>query len=369
MTRSILIKPASGSCNMRCDYCFYADEMKNREQQYYGMMELDTIRNIIKKTLLNANQPVSFAFQGGEPTLRGLDFFKAVMSYQKQYNHNHVPITNALQTNGTLLNAEWCQFFNKHHFLIGISIDGTRTLHDQYRHTIDNKPTFDLITEKIKLLEQYHVDYNILIVLTEQTASHIDEIYAYYKQNNWNFQQYIPCLDSLNHTSSKWALTPETYGKTLVRLFDLWYQDWCNHKQPYIRQFENWIGILAGIPPEACDQRGICSIQYTVEASGDVYPCDFYMLDAYLLGNFNTGKLKEFDSKRDELKFIECSTKHCTTCYQCPYFHICRNGCQRMRTELPDGSYQNQLCKAYYYFFEHCYQRLSDIANTIRQYL
>ncbi len=369
MTRNLLIKPAGGSCNLHCDYCFYMDEMDHRETAYYGMMSMDTIQAIIKKSVLNAKEPVTFAFQGGEPTLRGIDFFKAVIRYQKQYNHNHIQISNAIQTNGSNLNDAWCKFFSAHNFLVGISVDGTKQDHNRYRHTSDMQDSFDLIREKINLLEKYHVEYNILTVLTKQTAENISDIYQYYKSQGWNYQQYIPCLDpyEAEHGLMPWSLTPDTYGKMLVELFQLFYQDWKEGKQPYIRQFENWIGILLGYAPEACDQRGICGKQYSIEANGDVYPCDFFMMDEYKLGNINHNSWKELDLKRIEQLFIERSEKHSTQCKTCQYYQICRNGCQRMRESIPtDDTYQNYFCESYQYFFDHCLTQLKEMVRSVR---
>ena len=330
---SVLMKPSSGMCNMKCDYCFYCDETQKRIQESYGFMSEQTLKNVIRKTMLRAEGAVSYAFQGGEPTLRGIDFFEKVVEFEKQYNKHGIRVNNALQTNGYLINEAWCEFFQKNHFLIGLSVDGTKEIHDSYRHTKDGKPTFDRIRHAAELMSHYGVEYNILTVVNQKVASNITEIYEFYKKQGWNYQQYIACLDPLEeaHGENEYALKPEQYGKFLLELFNLWYADWKLGKQPYIRQFENYIGILMGYLPEACDQRGTCGVQNVVEADGSVYPCDFYMLDDYKLGNFNENRLDEIDTKRTEIGFVERSLLLDEECKVCEYFHICHGGCQRNR--------------------------------------
>ena len=175
---SVLMKPSSGMCNMKCDYCFYCDETQKRIQESYGFMSEQTLKNVIRKTMLRAEGAVSYAFQGGEPTLRGIDFFEKVVEFEKQYNKHGIRVNNALQTNGYLIDEAWCEFFQKNHFLIGLSVDGTKEIHDSYRHTKDGKPTFDRIHHAAELMDRYGVEYNILTVVNQKVASNITEIYS-----------------------------------------------------------------------------------------------------------------------------------------------------------------------------------------------
>lgn len=369
---SVLLKPASGMCNMQCEYCFYCDEMQKRQQESYGFMSEETLKNTIRKTLVHAEQAAGYAFQGGEPTLRGIDFFRKAVQFQKQYNRNHVAIQNAFQTNGYALNEEWCRFFNENHFLVGVSLDGIPKVHDRYRHEKKGGPTFARIERSLELLEKYQVDFNILTVVTKDTVEQIETIYAYYQKNNWKYQQYIACLDPVGEKRGQqaYSLTPELYGKFLIRLFRLWYADWKKGKAPYIRQFDNYIGILAGYCPEACEQRGTCGIQNVVEADGSVYPCDFYMMDTYRLGNFNTDRLEQIDQRREEIEFIERSAHLEEKCSQCPYFSLCRGGCQRHR-EVQEGkeTYLNYFCEGYRMFFQTCEKQLEEAAAEIRAHV
>ena len=282
---SVLIKPASGACNMTCDYCFYCDEAAKREQKFYGMMSEETLKNMIRRTMLHSEGSVSYTWQGGEPTLRGLDFFRKALYLQKKYNRNHLQVINAFQTNGYGITDDWCMFFKENKFLVGVSVDGLPEIHDSIRHNKIGDGTFEQINKNIKLLDKYNVEYNILTVVTPKVAKNIKSIYAFYKQRGWHYQQYIACLDPYGeeHGKMSYSILPEQYGKFLVELFKLWYKDLQEGCHPYIRQFENYVGLAAGYMAESCEQRGKCGVQYVVEADGSVYPCDFFVMDKFYL--------------------------------------------------------------------------------------
>ena len=366
---SVLMKPSSGMCNMSCDYCFYCDEAKKRSMESYGFMTEQTLKNIIRKTMLYAEGAVSYAYQGGEPTLRGLEFFKKAVAYQTQYNKKGIRVYNALQTNGYALNEDWCRFFHDHHFLIGISVDGTQEIHDLYRHDKKGGPTYEKVLHATKLLDQYQVDYNILTVVNQKVAGHVREIYEHYRRQGWLYQQYIACLEPLGEPKGQnaYALKPEQYGEFLIQLFDLWYEDWKRGQQPYIRQFENYVGILLGYQPESCEQRGVCGIQNVVEADGSVYPCDFYMLDEYRIGNLNEQRMGEIEKKRCGIGFLERSLQLTKACRECRYHALCRGGCQRNR-DWNEGlsGYENYFCESYRMFFDACLERLKEVSAKSR---
>lgn len=367
---SVLIKPASSLCNMACDYCFYKDEAVKRSCESYGLMSEDTLKNVIRKTMCQAEHYITYAFQGGEPTLCGIPFFQHAIELQKHYNRNHIRVQNSLQTNGLNIDDDWCRFFKENNFLIGISVDGTKELHNSVRHSSDGGDTYDRVFQAIRLLEKYQVEYNILTVVTSDITKNIEEIYKNYAENHWYYQQYIACLDPLGegHGTTEYSLTPEDYGEFLVKLFRLWYKDLKKGKQPYIRQFDNYVGIAAGYMAEACDQRGRCGIQYVIEADGSVYPCDFYVLDEYRLGNFNTQRLADIDVKRTELQFIERSGELADDCKKCEYYFICRGGCQRNRDWNEQlNCYTNYFCRSYKTFFGECLPAIKEIADELKR--
>ena len=365
---SVLMKPSSSMCNMSCDYCFYCDEAQKRNQKSYGFMSEYTLKNIIRKTMLRAERMISYAYQGGEPTLRGLEFFEKAVAYQKQYNRNQIQVTNALQTNGYSITEDWCSFFKENNFLIGLSVDGTPDIHNTFRHDKKRGATYARVNHAAELMDRYGVDYNILTYVTPLVAGNITDIYTAYRKRGWNYQQYIPCLDPLyeGHENTPYALTPEVYGQFLIDLFFLWYRDLKHQKQPYIRQFENYISLAAGYMAESCDQRGVCGIQNVAEADGSIYPCDFYMLDEYRLGNFNEDRLDQINERRKEIRFIERSRMVDEACHECRYYRLCRGGCQRSRDYNPaDGTYKSYFCKSFQMFFEKYYDTIMNIGRQI----
>lgn len=365
---SLLIKPASGLCNMKCDYCFYCDETKKRSQESFGLMSEATLRNVIRKTVLRAEGACTIAFQGGEPTLCGLDFFKKAVEYAAHFNRKGIRIDFALQTNGLAITDEWCEFFAKNHFLIGISIDGLKEIHNTYRHTKAGEDTYERILKTTQLFDKYHVEYNVLTVIHRETAQQIKDIYRHYRENGWDYMQFITCLDPLGEARGQkiYSLLPQMYGQFLIDLFDMWYEDLNRGNAPFVRQFENYIGILLGHMPESCEQRGTCGIQYVVEADGGVYPCDFYVLDEWKLGNFNENRIDDIDAMRKDKGFLNRSRNHPQSCKACRWFALCRGGCYRSRLgeEEPDTGL-NYFCEGYKMFFEKCYDRMQAIAKNI----
>lgn len=351
----ILIKPSSDKCNMRCKYCFYAD-IASKHEEKYGFMTNETAENLIIKSLAFTSRQITYMFQGGEPTLVGLDFYKFFVECANKNNKKNIKIHYAIQTNGYALDEEWAKFFHDNKFLVGLSVDGTKELHDLYRIDASGNGTFNRIIKCANMLEKNEVDFNILTVVTNALARRPEAVYNFYKKQGWKYLQFIPCLNPIDETQEKfdYTLTPERYGQFMIRIFDLWVRDVKEGNAPSIRQFENYIMMLRGMPPESCGFSGICTMQNVIEADGSVYPCDFYVLDELKLGNININSFDELNKKRKELQFIESSAKKPDECKSCEYFPICRNGCKRYCEPIVDGTPQkNFLCKAYKEFFKH----------------
>ena len=356
---NVLIKPASGSCNLRCRYCFYHDETEKRSVPLYGFMSRQTAQALVQKALAHGGGKCTFGFQGGEPTLAGLDFFRDFVALEQQYLPQGGQIHNAIQTNGTLLNSQWAQFLKENHFLVGLSLDGDELLHDLYRRDGEDKGTFRRVMDAARLLTEYGVDFNILTVVTAQTAKRIGEIYPFFMKQGLTYQQYIPVLDPIGEArgGAKWSLTPELYARFLKKLFDLWYADRAAGKFVYIRYFENLAGMLKGVRPESCGMGGVCGIQYALEADGSVYPCDFYMLDDHRLGNVNTEDFAQLDKAREELGFLSRSMALAPECLRCRYGTLCRGGCYRDRNDHG----LNYYCQAFSTFFPYALPRLMTL--------
>lgn len=361
---TLLIKPASGACNLACRYCFYHDEQLNRETFSYGFMSEETLEIMTKKALEHARGQCTFGFQGGEPTLRGLDFFRRAVELQKKYNVHNVRIMNAIQTNGMLIDDEWAAFLGENRFLVGLSLDGGKDVHDLNRLDPEGKGTFNRVLRAAQKLAARQVEFNVLTVVTGRTADSIAGIYSFYRRSNLLYQQYIPCLDPLGERgASPWALTPEKYGKFLKTLFDLWYRDVTSGRFIYIRYFENLLGMLLGRPPESCGLSGQCVIQNVVEADGSVYPCDFYCLDEWKLGNIREHSFRELSQCETAKRFLSEGRSLAEDCKACDLGPICRGGCRRDR-EHAGGNY---FCPAYKEFFPYALPRLQELARAVRR--
>ncbi len=376
----LLIKPASGDCNLRCRYCFYTDVMKHQAQPHLPHMTYESIERIVEKAFAYAEQSITIAFQGGEPLSSGLDFFKHYVNCVAKHNKAGLPVQHALQTNGTLLNEDWAAFFHEHHFLLGLSVDGTRGNHDKYRVDVREEGTFGRVWEKVELLRKYQVEFNILTVVTADTARKIVPIYDFYRRHEINYQQYIPCLNPLDEPDASYpfTLTPTLYGDFLCKLFDLWFEDIRRGRPIYLQYFEELLAMLLGQMPHTCGLSGVCAPQFVIEADASVYPCDFYVLDHYRLGNLLEQDFEDIDKVRLKSGFIEESLGISEKCRTCPFFGICRGGCRRNREPMLSvnpatnkgytvmGSL-NRFCPAYERFFAYALPRLQSLAREIRR--
>lgn len=359
----LLIKPASGMCNMRCQYCFYADETSKRETPNYGIMSRQTISAVLEHALEAADAECTIAFQGGEPTLAGLDFFRFAVAEAKEKNRNYARLHFAIQTNGLAIDDDWAAFFAENHFLVGVSLDGTKEVHDCNRIDAARKGTFGRVVHAIEIMERHGVDYNILTVITKNTVRSYRAIHSFFKKKGFRYQQFIPCLDPLEEErgGKNWSLTPELFEKYLKQSFDLWYEEAMAGDKQYHRYFDNLLCMLDGQPPEACGMAGRCGLQYVVEADGSTYPCDFYMLDAYRIGNLAEDTIEAVDARRKEIGFIEQSLPVPEDCGACRWYALCRGGCRRDRDYFEKGIGRNYYCAAYRAFFEYAYPRLVQL--------
>lgn len=369
---SILIKPASANCNMDCKYCFYKCLSSHREEYSKGFMKEETLETLVREAIAYADGSLTFAFQGGEPTLAGLDFFQKAVELQQKYNNKKLQIENTIQTNGLLIDEKWARFLGEHRFLVGLSLDGPKKMHDRYRNDAAGQDTFARIMHSVQLLEQYHVDYNVVTVVTNDTAKQASFLYKFWKRNHYPFVQFIPCMDEIKRQDgtqerSIYAVEPEQYGKFLCELFDLWYADFVAGEAMDIRMFSNLAQMAAGYPAEECGMNGCCNCYFVVEGDGSVYPCDFYCMDAWKLGNVNDGFVQMKTSEKAKA-FVEASRPVCAACQECPYFSLCRGGCRRWREPFVDGKPGlNQLCPAYRMFFAHASERMERLGVYIRQ--
>lgn len=368
---SILIKPSSANCNIDCKYCFYKCLSSNREEYSKGFMSEETLEQLIVNAIDYAEHYVAFAFQGGEPTLAGIDFFRKAVDLQKKHNTKNLTIENTIQTNGILIDEEWAEFLSENHFLVGLSLDGPKKIHDYYRRDVSGNPTFEKVMHTVNLFEQYHVEYNILSVITNEAAAKASYLYNFYKRNGFQYIQMIPCMDEHarveenKEAGEQFAVSPKLYGEFLCEMFDLWYDDFCKGGSMDIRMFSNLAQIAAGYPAEECGMNGHCTCYFVVEGDGSVYPCDFYCMDQWRLGTVKDPFQIMVESRKVK-EFIQPSENVFEKCTSCPHFSLCRGGCRRWR-ENADGNVPgiNMLCPAYERFFTYAESRIEKLGQMI----
>lgn len=363
---NFLIKPASGLCNMRCRYCFYEDEAANRSEASVGRMTAATADKLIEDafTALEPRGMVTFAFQGGEPTLAGLDYFRHFVAKVSQCNTKRVQINYAIQTNGLAINEDWADFLARNRFLVGVSIDGTKAIHEELRPDTAGKSTWTRVTKALALLQKKRVDTNILCVVTRPCAKSPVKVYHALQKLGGQYLQFIPCLDPLGaeRGSMAYSLTPELYAGFLCGLFDEWYLDWKNGRYTSIRLFDDYVHLAMGMPAGTCATSGSCGAYLVVEGDGTLYPCDFYCLDEWKLGKVGEQPLKQFLKGEKEREFLAQGEQHPAECAACACCSLCFGGCKRDWYTDDTGTH-NYFCPAFRKFFSHAGVRLAEIAR------
>lgn len=359
---SYLIKPASSACNLKCTYCFYHDVASHREIKSYGNMADSTQLSLIEKTLdVEDDAFISYAFQGGEPTLAGLPFFISFIDNVNRIKKNHQNIQYSIQTNGIVLNDDWVKFFKQNNFLVGISLDGYKENHDYFRITNQNNSSFSNVYKSLELLRKYQIEFNVLTVLTNQLAKHPVKLYNFYKENNLSHIQLIPCLPEINSISNGYTLKPISFAAFYKTFFDLWLNDLKKGDYMSVGLFDNIIPMYRGIPPQQCGMVGNCAFQFVIESDGSVYPCDFYVLDEYKCGNINTDSIRQIAKNMIVQSFIQEPKRLCNECQSCPFINMCQGNCKRLNVAYFDEDY----C-GYKEFLLYTQSSMKEIASRIK---
>ena len=346
---SIMIKPASSLCNLRCKYCFYCDVAAHRDVFSLGVMNEATAERLIKSAFEFADGcSVAFAFQGGEPLIAGIDYFRCFVALAEKYNTKKSEIYYSIQTNGTLVDDEWARFFTENKFLVGLSLDGDYE-GNKFRVDADGQNSYYKITKAAKLFEKHGVEFNILTVLTGYCAENAERIYKHFRKEGFHYLQFIPCLRPMgDNTQSELYMTPEQYSDFLFRIFNLYVKDFVRGNYMSIRQFDNWVRIYLGDKCEQCGLMGHCTHQFVAEGNGNIYPCDFYCSDEWCLGNINEQTLEEMANSKKAFEFIKESIGVPEKCKKCQFYPLCRaGGCKRNKASA-------DYCESYKTFFSAC---------------
>ena len=357
---TVMVKPVSGACNMRCRYCFYADEMTHRKASVYPKMTGELLDTMVRRVIRTADSSVHFLFQGGEPTLIGLPFFEELVALERKYNTRGLKISNAVQTNGYDLSDEMIAFFAKEQFLVGVSLDGTDETHDMLRPDAKGLPTSSIVRTSIERLCKAGVSVNVLCVVNGEVAKHPKEVFSALAP--YEYLQFIPCLDGLDGEKRDYSLSSEAYLSFLKTAFDCYHQAYMDGHPVSVRNFDNWVAMLMGMPPENCAMVGRCGPSLVIESDGSVYPCDFYALDHWKLGNISEDSLRRMLTCDKERAFLEESLPVPAQCRTCRWYGLCRNGCKRER--IPETGL-NRWCSVHSAFFEYAYDRMHQMAQQL----
>jgi len=366
----IMAKPTGAICNLDCKYCFYLEKEKLYPSVKNWAMPDDVLEKYIKEYIQSQKVPeIIFAWQGGEPTLLGIDFFKKAVQLQKKYADGK-KIENAFQTNGILLNDEWCSFFSENNFLIGLSIDGPREIHDKYRVHKGGQPSFDKVISGLEYLKKHKVEFNTLTCVQKDNAYKALEVYEFLKEIGSRFMQFIPIVErkSLNEASelklvqpsykeeavvTDWSVEALQYGKFLMEIFDQWVRK--DVGKYFVQMFDVSLGLWHGLGSSLCVFKETCGQALAMEHNGDVYSCDHFVYPENKLGNIMEESLNKIVDSEQQIQFgTDKKTKLPQFCIDCDVRFACNGECPKNRfIKTPDGEEGlNYLCAGYKYFFQ-----------------
>ena len=366
----VMLKPAGAHCNLACKYCYYLEKNNLYQNSHRHLMTDEMLEQFTREYIEAQTMPqVLFTWHGGEPLMRSIDFYKKALALQKKYAHGK-QIDNVIQTNGTLLTDEWCEFFAQNHWLVGISIDGPQEYHDHYRVTPAGKPSWEKVMQGISLLKKHRVEWNAMAVVNAYNAEHPLEFYHFFRDNGCQYLQFTPIVERLTeHEDGRTlasladdreipltdaSVTPQQWGNFLCTIFD----DWVRHDvgKTFVEIFDctlaNWMGVLPGI----CAYSKECGHAGVMEHNGDVYSCDHFVFPEYKLGNIREQSL--IDMLYGEKQQAFSRLKHTSLprqCKECDMEFACHGECPKNRFEKDKYGEPglNYLCQGYYQYYTH----------------
>ena len=354
----IMAKPVGASCNLSCRYCYYLEKSGLYPDEPRHHMDENLLEDFIREYIRSQTTPqVLFIWHGGEPLLRPLSFYERVIELQKRYAGGRI-IDNCIQTNGTLLTDEWCRFFKDHNWLVGVSIDGTRDMHDRFRLDRLGQPSFDKVMQGIALLDRHGVEWNAMAVVNSFNADHPLEFYRFFKSIGCRYIQFTPVVERsvTNGTSclTDTSVKPEQWGNFLCVMFDEWSEN--DVGEYFIQIFESTLANWMGETPGLCTMARTCGHAGVIEHNGDVYSCDHFVFPQYRLGNIRSSTLVEmmYGPRQLEFGLMKQSTLP-PRCRECEFLFACNGGCPKDRFAVTADGHPglNYLCEGYRRFFRH----------------
>lgn len=383
----VLAKPSGAQCNLACTYCFYLE--KEAYYPHSGPMRMseEVLERYVQQYIAAqvASRPdvpeLEFSWQGGEPTLMGLEFFRKVVGFQQKYAPPGKTVRNGIQTNGTLLTDAWCAFLKEHDFLVGLSIDGPKPLHDRYRVDRGGQPTFEKVMRGLEHLKTHGVRFNTLTVVSRHNSKEPLEVYEFLKGLGSTYHQYIPLVERLApgqvlagppsedtaYPVTAWSVEPKAYGAFLGRIFDRWIRQ--DVGTIFVQLFEELVGIWMGNPSSLCLLAETCGDALAIEHNGDVYACDHYVYPEYLRGNILEKPLGELAALPEQKQFgLDKKRGLPDKCKTCDVGFACHGECPKHRFLEADGQPGlSYLCEGQYRFLHHVDPYLKTMRSLIRR--
>lgn len=367
---SVLVKPSGPDCNLGCTYCFYLDKEELFPETKTHRMSPEIQEELIKQVMQQSGNEVSIAWQGGEPALMGLDFYKRAVELEIKYGHGQ-SVGNGFQTNGTLLDKDWARFFKQYDWLIGLSLDGPQHIHDRYRLDKGLQPSWHKVEAVAKMLLGEGVATNLLCCITDYSSQYAEELYHYFKSLGFTWMQFIPIVETDKDDPSKaapYSVTDEQYGQFLITLFDLWINDFKDGEPTTsIRHFESVFYTYAGFDAPECTLSKECAPYVVVEHNGNVYTCDFFVEPRHRLGNIRHSRITDMLNSKKQDEFGKVKNVLPRKCKLCPWYTKCFGGCIKDRIKDPSDHRQPRFCHSYRMFFEHADAQLKALAERWKQ--
>lgn len=327
---SLLIKPASADCNLRCEYCFYISRQSLYPETTHHRMGNLVLEKLISSYMATDQPQYTFGWQGGEPTLMGVDFFRRVTDLQQKYVRNGALVSNGLQTNATLLTDEFAAHLAKYRFLVGVSLDGPPELHDHFRVKIDGSNSHYRVLKGIECLQRHQVEFNVLVLVNSHNVRHAKEIYQYLCDMGVYYQQYIPCTEfDKDGRPLPYTITGAEWGQFLIELYQQWYSK--DSRKVSIRLFDAIMNLMANGDYYLCHMAGNCQQYFVVEYNGDVYPCDFFVDSSKHLGNITSNTWETLLNHPGYQQFGSQKAAWNDLCVTCPFLRFCSGDCLKQR--------------------------------------
>lgn len=363
---SLLIKPASADCNLHCEYCFYLSKSQLYPETTRHRMSYKLLERLISSYMATEQSCYSFGWQGGEPTLMGIDFFKAVVEMQKKYGRAGCYVANGVQTNATLINHELAKHFASYNFLVGCSLDGTAELHDKYRRSVNKSPSHQRALRGIQILKRHNVEFNILVLVSKANIKHARLVYNYLLDQGFMYHQYIPCVEfDSSGQPSPFTISGNEWGDFLCELFDEWKKT--QNNMVSVRLFDSILVKMVNGVSNICTMSNNCCQYFVVEYNGDIYPCDFHVQPDLKIGNINKMSWQDATASPVYITFGARKSDMNDLCKKCPYLVYCAGDClkHRMYAGNPPSNL-SWLCSGWKKFYTYAIPALEQMANKIR---